>query len=87
MTACENLNTRVVTVSYIATHTNHPLELKECKYLPLPKTVAVRVKTLLASGVQMEKIANGWYTHACLYKYIKIIYVASYVALNASSCT
>ena len=77
MTACENLNTRVVTVSYIATHTNHPLELKECKYLPLPKTVAVRVKTLLASGVQMEKIMDGIHMHVCRSSYIKIIYVAT----------
>lgn len=83
MTVNEDLNTRVVTVSYIATHTNHSLDLSECKYLPLPKAVAARVKTLLANGVQMEKIMDGTHMHDCIkYKhYIATLYrVCNHVA-------
>ncbi|XP_065916328.1 uncharacterized protein [Dysidea avara] len=59
ITATENLVSGKVTVCYTATHTNHQLNLKECKHLPLPKAVIERVKTMLANGVEMETIMDG----------------------------
>ena len=59
MTAKEDLKTGAVTVIYTSTHTSHTLGLSECKHLPLPRSVTTRVKTLLARGVQMEKVMDG----------------------------
>lgn len=61
MKATQNLETGKVTVTYTATHTNHQLSLMECKHLPIPKSVKEKVKTMLANGVQMEKIMDGMY--------------------------
>ena len=71
MTAKEDLKTEVVSVIYTATHTNHTLELSECKHLLLPRSVITRVKTLLARGVQMEKVMDGMvWLHAVFIKVI-----------------
>ena len=64
MTATQNLETGKVTVNYTATHTNHKLSLMECKHLPVPKSVKEKVKTMLANGVQMEKVMDGMYMHS-----------------------
>ena len=61
MTVIQNIETGKVTVTYTATHTNHHLSLMECKHLPIPKSVKEKVKTMLANGVQMEKIMDGMY--------------------------
>ena len=39
MIATEYLDSGKVVVDYIATHTGHDLNVKECKYLPLPTSV------------------------------------------------
>jgi len=57
--AVEDLQTGNVTATYTSTHTNHNLELEECKHLPLPESTIKRVKTLIANDVQMEKIMDG----------------------------
>ena len=59
MTATEYLESGKVVVDYIATHTGHDLNVKECKYLPLPTSVRKQVMDMLASGVQLEKVLEG----------------------------
>ena len=48
-----------VVVNYMATHTNHQINLKECKHLPLPQSVSTQVQTMLANGVQVDKVLDG----------------------------
>ena len=59
ITATENLISRKVSVKYVATHTNHQLNLEECKNLPIPRSIADEVKRMFANGVQVE---DGWCT-------------------------
>lgn len=59
ITATECLQSGTVRVKYVATHTNHSLSLKELKHLPIPMSVRTKVKTMLANGVQMEKVLDG----------------------------
>ena len=48
-----------VEVTYISTHTNHSLGVKECKYLPLPLTVRKEIQEKFAQGVTLERIMDG----------------------------
>ena len=69
-----------VEVTYISTHTNHSLGVKECKYLPLPLTVRKEIQEKFAQGVTLERIMDG--KNACVYNYsykqIKILTYAFY---------
>ena len=67
MTATQNLKTGKVTIHYTSTHTNHQLSLMECKHLPIPKSVKEKVKTMIANGVQMEKIMDGMFNQTGTY--------------------
>ena len=77
MTVTENLCTGAVTVFYIPTHTNHELNLSECKHLPLPKSVRTEVQQMLAKHIEMDKVLDGkgmkwfmcwmWTPHSVLY--------------------
>ena len=71
-----------MTVIYTTTHTSHTLEFSECKHLPLPKSVTTRVKTLLARGVQMEKVMDGMLIFG-IYKCVKFL---TEVRGNLGSC-
>lgn len=59
LTATENVHTGAVTVSYISTHTSHELNLSECKYLPLPRSVRQDVQEMLSKNIRMEKVLDG----------------------------
>ena len=59
MTATENSVNGKVSVKYVATHTNHQVNLEECKNLPLPRSTADEVKRMFANGVPIEKIMDG----------------------------
>ena len=59
ITATECLSTGVVTVYYIATHTNHDLTLDECKHLPLPQSVRKTVQEMLAKDISMDKVLDS----------------------------
>ena len=48
-----------VEVTYICTHTNHSLGLKEFKYLPLPHSVRKEIQEKFAQGVTLERIMDG----------------------------
>ena len=54
-----NQTTERVKVTYICAHTNHSLELEECKYLPLPQSVRKEIQEKFAQGVTLERIMNG----------------------------
>ena len=59
MTVNECMESGVVTVKYVMTHTNHHTNLSECKHLPLPKCVVDKVRLQLASGVKIERVLDG----------------------------
>ena len=63
MTAHETMESGKVVVNFVTTHTNHHNCLAECKHLPLPKSVHKKVQSLLASGVQIERVLDGrWFS-------------------------
>ena len=59
MIATEHTESGRVVVKYVMTHTNHQPNVMECKHLPLPQSVTHKVRELLASGVQMERVLDG----------------------------
>lgn len=59
ITATENVENGEVTVTYIATHTSHQINLMECRHLPLPQSVTAQVRSMLAAGVHVEKVIDG----------------------------
>ena len=59
MTAMENLATNEVTVTYIATHTNHHPSIKETKFLPVPQSIRKAVTDKFVRGVSIERIMDG----------------------------
>ena len=58
----EEVSSGKVSIMYCSTHTNHEINLEECKNLPFPRSVVEQVKTMFASGVQIEKIIDGQFT-------------------------
>ena len=71
ITATENVEGGKIVATYIATHTSHQLTLMECRHLPLPQSVTAQVRSMLTSGVQMEKVINGnlvFSGHVSMYK-------------------
>ena len=54
ITAMENLATNEVTVTYIATHTNHHPSMTETKFLPVPQSVRKAVTDKFIQGVSIE---------------------------------
>ena len=59
ITANENLETGVVKVEYLSTHSCHKPSVEECRYLPLPPSLCQKVKEKCAAGITIEKIMNG----------------------------
>ena len=59
MTVIKNLASNEVTVTYIATHTNHQLSVNENKFLPLPQSVKKEVEEKFSRGVSIERIMDG----------------------------
>ena len=59
ITANENVTSGKVSIKYVSTHTNHAINIEECKHLPLPKSVVEQVRMMFASGIQVEKIMDG----------------------------
>lgn len=57
--ATEYLETGRVNVTYISSHTNHLLGIKECKYLPLPPSVKKYIQQQFAAGVTLDRVING----------------------------
>ena len=55
----KNLASNEVTVTYIATHTNHQLSINENKFLPLPPSVKKEVEEKFSRGVSIERIMDG----------------------------
>lgn len=55
----ENIQTGVVTVEYMSTHTGHKPSLEECRYLPLPTSLRREVQEKFAAGVTLERIMDG----------------------------
>ena len=52
-------NTPNVEVTYISTHMNHAVGIKECKYLPLPLSVCREIQEKFSGGVTLERIMSG----------------------------
>ena len=48
-----------VEVLYVCTHTNHPLGLAECKYIPLSLSVKKEIQEKFSQGITLERIMNG----------------------------
>ena len=48
-------------------HTNHNLELQECKHLPLPLSVKKDIQQQFASGKSIEHIMDGHASIAIAY--------------------
>ena len=59
MTVIKNLESNEVTVTYIATHTDHQLSINENKFLPLPPSVKKEVEEKFSRGVSVERIMDG----------------------------
>lgn len=59
ITATESAVSGEVSVKYVATHTNHQLNLQECRNFPLPKLTADEVRRMFGIGVPLEKIMDG----------------------------
>ena len=58
MTVIKNLTSNEVTVTYIATHTNHQLSINENKFVPLPSSVKQEVEEKFSRGVSIERIMD-----------------------------
>ena len=58
-TDIENLATNEVTVTYIATHTNHHPSMTETKFLPVPQSVRKAVTDKFIQGFNIEKIMDA----------------------------
>jgi len=48
-----------VSVTHIATHTNHTLGVDESKHLPLPNSVKESIRIKLQDGIPIERIMDG----------------------------
>ena len=59
MIAKEHLKERKVEVKYMKTHTNHEVDIGECKYLPLPLSTKKEIEQQFATGKSLEKIMDG----------------------------
>lgn len=59
ITATEYLDSGKVYVKYTSTHTNHDVDLGECKHLPLPKSIFDRVRNMFSTGVTIDKVMDG----------------------------
>ena len=59
MMVSENLQTGVVTVDYVSTHTGHKPSIAECKHLPLPGSLRKEVQEKYAAGITIERIMDG----------------------------
>lgn len=59
MIANENVETGVVTVDYVSTHTGHRPSVAECKHLPLPNSLRKEVQEKFAAGISIERIMDG----------------------------
>lgn len=59
MIATQYLRSGEVEVHYIAIHTNHSLDIQECKFLPLPLSVKRDIQEQFALGKPLERIMDG----------------------------
>ena len=59
MTATEHLETGIVTVEFLSSHSCHKPSIEECKYLPLPPSLRQKVLEKCAAGIAIEKIMYG----------------------------
>ena len=59
MIAKEYLKRGKVEVEYMKTHTNHEVDIGECKYLPLPSSTKKEIEHQFEMGKSLEKIMDG----------------------------
>lgn len=59
MVAKTYLRSGKVEVRYVASHTNHHLNIQECKYLPLPPSVKDDIQQQFATGKPIEQIMDS----------------------------
>ena len=59
MTVVENVESGVVSVEYISTHTGHNPSVGECKHLPLPPSLRKEVQEKFSAGITIERIMDG----------------------------
>ena len=63
MMATEDAKNGNVKVTYITSHTNHELGIKECKHLPLPLSVKNYIQEQFSAGVSLEHVLDGSIAH------------------------
>ena len=63
MMATEDAKNGNVKVTYITSHTNHELGIKECKHLPLPLSVKNYIQEQFSVGVSLEHVLDGTIAH------------------------
>ena len=59
MTATENLQTGLVNVEYLSSHSCHKPSIEECRFLPLPPSLRQKVQEKCVAGITIEKIMDG----------------------------
>ena len=59
ITATENLQTGLVNVEYLSSHSCHKPSIEECRFLPLPPSLRQKVQEKCAAGMTIEKIMDG----------------------------